>query len=535
MSEESIRDQRLAKLARLRELGLDPYAVERFERTASAEDLKKRFDTMSDEELAVETVSFAGRILRVRSSGKAGFADLSDGGGKIQIYCKSDQLTPAEWEAYELLDIGDHVGVKGYLFRTRTGEKSIHVQRIQPLSKALHFIPVPVEKEGQTWYGLTDVETRYRHRHLDLVANRASRKMLVDRARIVTAVRHYFDQAGYLEVETHLLQTVAGGAMATPFVTHYNHYDLDAKLRISLELPLKKLICGDIPAVYEIGRVFRNESVSERHNPEFSLLEFYEAYVNLEDMMERVERLFEFVCKEVYGTTVVALSLPKDSPDDETETLEIDFSQPWRRVDMIGEICFLTGLDPAELRDLEQAKKAILQKGILEKALQLDSFIDLSAEKDLGGLLEKLLEVFVEPTLMAPAFVVGYPIETSPLAKKDPDRPGYTRRFEGYVLGREMCNAFSEINDPIDQRERFEQQARQLAHGNAEAHPFDEEFVYALECGMPPTGGCGIGMERMAMVLTGARHIREILFFPMMKPKSSDTESEDEIGTADTA
>lgn len=525
MSEESLRDVRLQKLAQMRELGHDPYSIEKFERTDTAKGLLKRFEGKSDEELALEPIQFAGRVVRVRVSGKAGFADISDGDNKIQIYCKIDALEAPGWELYQLLDIGDHIGVYGHLFRTRTGEPSIHVTKLVPLSKALHFIPVPLEKDGQTWYGLTDVETRYRHRHLDLIANRDSRKKVLDRARLVSSVRRYFDKAGYLEVETHLLQSIAGGAAATPFVTHYEHYDLEVKLRISLELPLKRLICGDVPAVYEIGRVFRNESVSERHNPEFTLLEFYEAYADLEDMMRRVEELFAFVCREVYGTTELTLQHKVEKGhEEEPEFLPVpvDFSKPWKRVDMVSEICMLSGLSPEDLTSLEAAKEAILSKGILAKAEELGSEIILIKENDLGGLIEKLLEVFVEPTLIEPTFVVGYPIETSPLAKKDPKRPGFTRRFEGYVLAREMCNAFSEINDPIDQRERFEQQAEQLALGDAEAHPYDEEFVYALECGMPPTGGCGIGMERLAMVLTGAHHIREILFFPTMKPKARD-------------
>jgi lysyl-tRNA synthetase class 2 len=528
MSEESLRDLRLAKLARMRELGLDPYAVEKFPRTASANELKKRALEVPDNEHS-EPISFAGRILRLRSAGKAGFADLSDGEDKIQLYVKVDNLTPEEYECFSLLDIGDHVGVEGTLFRTRSGEPSINVTKLVPLSKALHFIPVPVEKDGKTWYGLTDVETRYRHRNLDLIANRDSRRKLVERAKIVSAVRRYFDDAGYLEVETHLLQTTAGGASATPFITHYNAYDLDVKLRISLELPLKRLIAGDLPKVYEIGRVFRNENVSDRHNPEFTLLEFYEAYVNLEDMMTRVEELCRYVALKVYGTTKVNLVLSDDVPEgEEPKTIEVDFAEPWRRVDLISEICALSGLSPEDLGSLEKAKEAILAKGILEKAEALGSKILLDQENDLGGLIEKLLEVFVEPTLIKPAFVIGYPIETSPLAKKDPNRPGFTRRFEGYVLGREMCNAFSEINDPIDQRQRFEDQAAQLAKGNKEAHPYDEEFVYALECGMPPTGGCGIGMERLAMIFTGASHIREILFFPTMRPRSNNDSIEEE-------
>lgn len=493
--ERSIREIRLEKLARLREIGLDPYAVERWD-TVSATSLLADFE-------GGKAVSFAGRVVSYRLMGKAGFAHLSDGDGKVQAYFRKDDLTEAEWEAYTLLDIGDHVGVTGELFVTKTGERSIHVRTMRPLSKSLQVLPLGKEKDGQHWYGLTDVEQRYRHRHLDLIANPEARKTLVDRSKIVSAVRRYFESQGYLEVETPLLQVVAGGAAARPFVTQYNAYDMEVKLRISLELYLKRLICGDLPRVYEIGRVFRNEGVSNRHNPEFSLLEFYEAYTDLEGMMERVENLFRFVAKDVFGGTQLA---------------GMDFSRPWRRVDLLSEICRLSGLDIADMDTLDAAKAAIRARGVLDKAHDLGGHIALDQEDTLGGLIEKLLEVFVEPTLQEPTFVVGYPIETSPLAKKDPGNPRMTRRFEGYILGREICNAFSEINDPVDQLERFENQVKQLAGGNDEAHPMDEEFVYALEGGMPPTGGCGIGMERLAMVLTGADHIREVTLFPMMRP-----------------
>lgn len=508
MSEEqSIRDIRIDKLRRMRELGHDPFAIERFERTHTAQQLIDRFDDLQNRQ-----ERFAGRLVSYRLMGKAGFAHISDGDAKIQAYFKMDDLGEVGWELYNLLDIGDHIGVVGELFLTKTGEKTIHVRELVPLSKSLHVLPLGKEKDGQQWYGLSDVDQRYRHRHLDLICNAEARKALLDRSKIVSAVRRYFDDAGYLEVETPMLQVVAGGAAARPFTTHYNAYEMDVKLRISLELYLKRLICGDIPRVYEIGRVFRNEGVSNRHNPEFSLLEFYEAYANLEDMMTRVEELFAFVARDVFGS--VRITVPGDSP------VSFDFSQPWKRVDLLAEIESHTGLTREELGDLDQAKAAVVAKGVVDKAIALGGYINLPKEDSLGGLIEKLLEVFVEPTLIEPTFVIGYPIETSPLAKKEPGNPKMTRRFEGYILGREVCNAFSEINDPIDQLERFEQQQRELAKGDEEAHPMDEEFVFALECGMPPTGGCGIGMERMAMVLTGTEHIREIILFPTMKPEA---------------
>lgn len=486
----------------MRELGHDPFKVEKFKRTDSAQGLLDGFEEG-------KAVSFAGRVVSYRLMGKAGFAHLGDGDARIQGYFRKDDLGETGWELYNLLDLGDHVGVTGTLFITKTGEKSIHVSEIVPLSKALHPLPLGKEKDGQVFSGLTDVEMRYRHRHLDLIANAEARRNLVNRAKIVSAVRRYFDGQGYLEVETPLLQLEAGGAAARPFLTHYNAYEIDVKLRISLELYLKRLICGDLPAVYEIGRVFRNEGVSNRHNPEFTLLEFYEAYTNLEGMMERVEECFRFVAQEVFGQQTV-----------EMEEVILDFSKPWKRVDLLSEIERHTGLTADDLSSLEKARKALGSREVTNP--QTGKRIVADEERNLGGLIEKLLEVFVEPTLQEPTFVVGYPIETSPLAKKDPNNPKMTRRFEGYVLGREVCNAFSEINDPIDQRERFEQQLSVRAAGDDEAHPMDEEFLYALESGMPPTGGCGIGLDRMAMLLTGSEHIREVLLFPFMRPAKAE-------------
>lgn len=514
--DRSIREVRLEKLQRMRELDCDPFKQERFVSTRSSQQIINRFEALQG-----EVVSYAGRVLSYRLMGKAGFAHVSDGEGKVQVYFRKDDLTETEWELYGLLDIGDHVGVNGELFRTKTGEKSIHARSVVVLSKALEPLPVGKEKDGQIFSGLSDTEQRYRHRHLDLISNPEARKMLLDRSRIVTAVRHYFDSQGYLEVETPLLQIEAGGAHAKPFITHYKAYEMDMKLRISLELYLKRIICGDVPRVYEIGRVFRNEGLSNRHNPEFSLLEFYEAYANLEDIMVRVEDCFKSVAREVFGSEVVGVPRVDLDPntEDEGERAVLDFSKPWKRVDLLSEIEHHTGLTESELSTLDSAIAAGRAKDVEGKAKQAGGFIDLNKENNLGGFIEKLLEVFVEPTLIEPTFVVGYPIETSPLAKKDFSRPGFTRRFEGYVLGREVCNAFSEINDPIDQRERFEDQLRQAAAGNDEAQGMDEEFIYALECGMPPTGGCGIGMDRMAMLLTGATHIREILLFPTMKPE----------------
>lgn len=500
MSDEgSVRDTRLRKLERMRQLGHDPYRIEKFPRPESAEQLLAAFEEGRHAE-------FAGRVVSYRLMGKAGFAHISDGEGRIQGYFRKDDLGETGWELFNLLDIGDHIGVTGKLFVTKTGEKSIHVESLVPLNKALHNVPIGKEKEGHVYYGLADIEQRYRHRHLDLIANAEARRTLISRSRIVAAVRRYFDSQGYIEVETPMLQVEAGGASARPFSTHYNAYDIDVKLRISLELYLKRLICGDIPKVYEIGRVFRNEGVSSRHNPEFTMLEFYEAYVNLEAMMVRVEECFAFVAQEVFGTTKVLLGEG-----------EVDFAKPWTRTDLISEIERLTGLTAHDLSSLENAHRALGHHEVVNPATGKRIVAD--EEHNLGGLIEKLLEVFVEPTLQEPTFLVGYPIETSPLAKKDPIDPRMTRRFEGYIRGREICNAFSEINDPIDQRERFAAQVKERERGDEEAHPMDEEFLFALETGMPPTGGCGIGIDRMAMMLTGADHIREVLLFPFMRPE----------------
>jgi lysyl-tRNA synthetase class 2 len=520
MSDETgIRSIRLQKLERLREIGQDPYRVEKYIRSHTAKELVEKYC-----ELEGKSVSFAGRVVSYRLMGKAGFAHISDGDSKIQGYFRKDDLGETGWEVYNLLDIGDHIGVKGELFTTKTGEKSIHVRELVPLSKSLQVLPLGKEKGEEQWYGLTDMEVRYRHRHLDLICNAEARQTLLNRCKLISAVRRFFDGEGYLEVETPMLQLEAGGAAATPFKTHYNAYDLDVKLRISLELYLKRLICGDIPKVYEIGRVFRNEGVSNRHNPEFTLLEFYEAYSNLEDMMTRVEDCFRSVSQDIFGTTKRSLELPHQASVDpeapiEPKMLEVDFAKPWKRVNLLEEIERHTGLTPDDLLDFDGAITAARTKNVEAKSKAVGGWIDLSKEKNLGGLIEKLLEVFVEPTLMEPTFVVGYPIETSPLAKKNPNNPKMTRRFEGYILGREVCNAFSEINDPIDQRERFEQQLGERMGGADETHPFDEEFLFALESGMPPTGGCGIGMDRLAMILTGASVLRQVILFPTMKPE----------------
>ena len=489
MSEEP----RLEKLQRLVELGHDPYLNEAHAITHLPDDIREQYA-----ELEGETVSLAGRVTALRMMGKAAFADLTLGGQRMQVYVKKDDVGEDLWNVFELVDLGDIVGVSGYVFTTRTGEISIHAAQVAVLAKCLHTPPIGKEKDGQQWYGLSDVEERYRRRYLDLIANTESRKTLLDRARVVSATRRFLDARGFLEVETPVLQTEAGGAAARPFHTHHNALDLELKLRISLELFLKRLLVGGIDKVYEIGRVFRNEGISTRHNPEFTMLELYQAYVKMEDIQALVEDLCRHVATELNGSAQIQAG----------DTV-IDFSKPWKRLDLLEGLREHAGIEPHEFESLDTAKAAMARVGL-----------PTEKEDNVGGIIEKLLERFVEPTLVQPTFVQGYPIETSPLAKSDPSRPGITRRFEGYVMGRELCNAFSELNDPLDQRRRMESQAQALAKGDLEANPLDEDFLYALEIGMPPAGGLGIGMDRLAMLMTGAESIRDVILFPTMRPQA---------------
>ncbi|HLV80299.1 MAG TPA: lysine--tRNA ligase, partial [Chthonomonadaceae bacterium] len=383
---------------------------------------------------------------------------------------------------------------------TNAGEPSIHVRGFTLLAKALR--PVPFGKQdnqGNVYGGLTDKEERYRHRYLDLLANPESREVLTRRSKLVSSMRRFLEGRGFLEVETPVLQLVAGGASARPFMTHHNALDYDFKLRISLELYLKRLIIGGFEKVYEIGRVFRNEGISTRHSPEFTLMELYQAYVNLEDIMDLVERMYIYVCTEVNGAPTIPF-----------QGQQVDLSRrPWQRLPMLDGIREYAGIEPEEMTSLDQAKAACRRIGVP---------FDLDKEATLGGLIEKLHEQYTQPNLIEPTFVTDFPIETSPLAKKRADNPVLTRRFEVYIVRQELGNAFSEINDPLDQRERFEAQVRQREAGNEEAHPMDLDFLRALEYGMPPTGGLGIGIDRMAMVLTGAESVRDVILFPVMRP-----------------
>ena len=506
---------RIEKLDRMRELGKDPFAIERYERYAllkkagveipvepQSVDVTAAYEANEPKEgegnAATVDVSLAGRVVSVRLMGKAAFVHIADRAGKIQTYHKSDDLGD-DYELVKMLDLGDFIGVKGFVFRTRTGEVTVHATRITVLSKSIRPIPFGKEKGDQHWYGLQDLEQRYRQRHVDLITNHESREAFEKRSKIIRAVREYYDSRGYLEVETPVLQSVAGGAAARPFNTHHNALECDFHLRISLELHLKRLIIGGMEKVYEIGRVFRNEGLSPRHNPEFTLLESYEAYANLEDVMALVEGLFRHVVKNIYGGTIF-----------EYQGDVIDVAGPWKRLPMLEGIEHYTGVKPDAFDNFETALAAMKRLGL-----------PTEQEHMVGGIMEKIHERFVQPNLVQPTFITDFPLETSPLAKKRVDNPKMVRRFEVYIAKQETGNAFSEINDPIDQRERFVEQAKMRAAGDEEAHPMDEDFLRALEYGMPPTGGLGIGIDRLVMVLCNQDNVRDIILFPQMKPEKT--------------
>jgi len=500
------RSVRLAKLEALRNRGLDPFRIERFPRTHTAGAIVADADALDG-----VAVSVAGRVTALRAMGKASFVDLDDETGRIQIYARRDDLGEDAYQDLRNLDIGDIAGVTGTVFRTRTGEISVHAHEWTLLAKCLRPLPIGKEYDGARHVALSDPETRHRRRYLDFIVHPEARALLAKRARMVSAIRRFLDDRGYVETETPVLQTIAGGAAARPFTTYHNALSSHFKLRISLELPLKRLVVGGFPRVYEIGRVFRNEGVSTRHNPEFTLLEMYEAYSDLDDMMETVEEMYEAACIAVNGSPVFAYA-PRawsagsaDAPA--SETVEVDVSRrPWRRLSMLDGIAQYAAVSKQDLATLDDARATCLRLGL-----------DAEAETSVGGIVEKIHERFVQPHLIEPTFITDFPVETSPLAKRRADDPSLTRRFEIYMASQELGNAFSEINDPLDQRDRFEDQMRQRATGNEEAHPMDEDFVWALECGMPPTAGLGVGIDRLIMVLAGAPSIREVIAFPLVR------------------
>ncbi len=472
------------KLAALRAEGRDPFAETRYDRTSNSKTILENFETLENQDVAI-----AGRILSKRDMGKASFCHILDQQGQIQIYVKIDELGPEDYDRFKKLDIGDIIGVKGYVFRTRRGEISVHVKEYTLLSKSL--LPLP-----EKFHGLKDVDTRYRQRYVDLIVNPEARETFVKRSKAISAIRAYFDNLGYLEVETPVLNTVQGGATARPFVTHHNALDLDMYLRIATELYLKRCIIGGFERVYEIGRLFRNEGMDTRHNPEFTTIEFYEAYTDIHGMMERTENLMREVCQKVNGT----LQIPFGD-------VTIDMEKPFRKATMTELVREYAGVDFDQIPDLESAKAAAKEHNI-----------QVEPKHKKGDILSLFFEEYCEDKLIQPTFVLEYPVEISPLAKREPQRPDMTQRFELFINGGEVANAFSELNDPLDQRERFENQMKLRAMGDLEASEIDEDYLTAMEYGMPPTGGCGIGIDRFVMLLTNNTSIRDVLLFPTMKP-----------------
>jgi lysyl-tRNA synthetase class 2 len=486
--------RRLEELDELKKKGIEPFEYS-FEINSDSESIKNLFK--DGEQL---DVSIAGRIMTVRRMGKASFAHLQDDKGRIQIYLKKDDLGEA-YDAFRLLDIGDVIGVSGYVFRTKTGEISVHVKELKLLSKSLRPLPVAkeiIDEEGNKtiFDQFADKELRYRQRYVDLIVNPHIKEVFVKRSKIISAMRKFLDNMGYLEVETPVLQPLYGGAAARPFITHHNALNTTLYLRIADELYLKRLIVGGFPGVYEISKDFRNEGMDKTHNPEFTMMELYVAYKDYNWMMSFVEQMLFTICNEVFGTI-----------EFQYEDDKINFSIPWKRVSMVDAIKDKAGID-IMTASVDEIKKRAREKGI--EVLPGDSK---------AKIIDEIFSVLVQPGLIQPTFVIDYPVELSPLAKRHRIREGLVERFEGYVGGREISNAFSELNDPLDQRERFEQQVVMKESGDEEAHNIDEDFLRALEYGMPPTAGLGIGIDRLVMLLTNQTSIRDVIFFPQMKPE----------------
>ena len=482
---------RREKLAALQETGKDPFQITKYNVTHHSQEIKDNYDALEG-----KTVSIAGRVMSKRIMGKASFCNVQDLQGNIQSYVARDSVGEESYADFKKYDVGDIVGIDGEVFTTKTGEISVHATKLTLLSKSLQILP-------EKYHGLVNTDIRYRQRYTDLIMNEDVKKTFVMRSKIISAIRRYLDDQGFLEVETPMLVSNAGGAAARPFETHYNALDEDVKLRISLELYLKRLIVGGMERVYEIGRVFRNEGLDTRHNPEFTLMELYQAYTDYYGMMDLTENMFRHVAKEVCGTTTVPYG-------DEM----IDLGKPFERMTMIEAVKKYSGVDFDTVKDTAEAKKLADEKGI--------HYEDRHKK---GDILNLFFEEFVEEHLVQPTFIMDHPIEISPLTKKKPDKPEYVERFELFITGREMCNAYSELNDPIDQRERFKAQEEALAAGDEEANTTDEDFMNALEIGMPPTGGIGYGIDRLVMLLTNSPAIRDVLLFPTMKSlekKSSD-------------
>jgi lysyl-tRNA synthetase class 2 len=525
--ERNLFELRKAKLVEIEKLGQAAYPNQ-FPTSHTIPEIRAKWGEATAEALEADrtTVAIAGRIMAIRVMGKAGFATLQQGGQRLQIYVRLDAVGEQGWALYKLLDLGDHVGVSGYLFRTKTGELSVHVERLTFLAKAMLALP-------EKFHGLADVELRYRQRYVDLFSNLEAREVFVKRAKVLRALRTFFDSRGYLEVETPMMQTIAGGANARPFKTHHNALDMDLFLRIAPELYLKRLVVGGLDRVYEINRNFRNEGVSTQHNPEFTMLEFYQAYANYHDMMQLTEDLVEFVAREVNGSTITTFN-----------DVEIDLGK-WTRLTMTEAIREYwpeeAGAKPAKtsfesvevlqarihaaVTSLETAQGQDAQEQTTERSSDLKtirtamSAINYDAKKGapLGKLIYNLFEAVVEPFLIQPTIIYDYPTVVSPLSKQKPDNPELVERFEFFAGGFELGNAFSELNDPVEQHKRFEDQLKERDRGDEEAHQMDEDYVRALAYGLPPTGGEGIGIDRLTMLLTGSKSIRDVILFPLMR------------------
>lgn len=494
MNHEELNDQLLVrreKLHNLREQGIDPFG-KRFERTNSTMDLVSLYGEFSKEELEEKeiTVSIAGRIMTKRGKGKAGFAHIQDLHGQVQIYVRKDTVGDEEYELFTTADLGDLVGIEGKVFKTNVGELSVKATGFTLLTKSLRPLP-------DKYHGLKDVEQRYRQRYLDLITSMESRETFVTRSKIIREMRRYLDDNGYLEVETPMMHAIAGGASARPFTTHHNALDMELYMRIAIELHLKRLIVGGLEKVYEIGRVFRNEGVSTRHNPEFTMIELYEAYADYNDIMKLTENMVAHIAKKVLGTTTIQYG-----------DYEINLEPEWTRLHMVDAIKQHSGADFWNPMSVEEARE-----------LAKEHNVEIKDTMEVGHIINEFFEQKVEDKLIQPTFIYGHPVEISPLAKKNDEDPRFTDRFELFIVAREHANAFTELNDPIDQKERFEAQLKEREQGNDEAHMMDDDYIEALEYGMPPTGGLGIGIDRLVMLLTNAPSIRDVLLFPAMRHK----------------
>ncbi len=481
-----LRKVRREKLADLQANGKDPFQITKFDATHHSMEIKDNFETMEG-----QVVTIAGRMMSKRVMGKASFCGVQDLQGNIQSYVARDSVGEDAYKDFKKLDIGDIVGITGEVFRTKMGEISIHASEVKLLSKSLQILP-------EKYHGLTNTDTRYRQRYVDLIMNAEVKDTFIKRSQIISSIRRYLDGQGFLEVETPMLVSNAGGAAARPFITHSNALGEDFKLRISLELYLKRLIVGGLEKVYEIGRVFRNEGVDTRHNPEFTLMELYQAYTDYYGMMDLTENMYRHVAQEVLGTTKISYN-----------GIEMDLGKPFERITMGDAVKKYAGVDWNEIHTLEEAR-----------AIAKEKHVEFEERHKKGDILNLFFEEYVEEHLIQPTFVMDHPIEISPLTKKKPENPEYVERFEMFMNGWEMCNAYSELNDPIDQRERFKAQEEALAAGDEEANTTDEDFMNALEIGMPPTGGIGYGIDRLCMLLTDSQAIRDVLLFPTMKTRT---------------